>query len=63
VQRTINWVRLANRFPVRIVLPEPDPERPFRMGATAVVTILAPAAREPARPDATLAPPAARPAP
>jgi multidrug efflux system membrane fusion protein len=39
VQRTINWVRLANRFPVRIVLPPPDPERPFRMGATAVVTI------------------------
>jgi membrane fusion protein, multidrug efflux system len=64
VQRTINWVRLANRFPVRIVLPEPDPERPFRMGATAVVTIRAPAAREPARPEAPAsAPPAARHAP
>jgi membrane fusion protein, multidrug efflux system len=39
VPRTLNWVRLANRFPVRIVLDERDPERPFRMGATAVVTI------------------------
>jgi membrane fusion protein, multidrug efflux system len=39
VQRTINWVRLANRFPVRIVLSESDPARPFRMGSTAVVTI------------------------
>ncbi|MGH7334934.1 MAG: biotin/lipoyl-binding protein [Candidatus Rokuibacteriota bacterium] len=39
VRRTLNWVRLANRFPVRIVLEERDPERPFRMGTTAVVTI------------------------
>jgi multidrug efflux system membrane fusion protein len=60
VQRTINWVRLANRFPVRIVLPEPDPERPFRMGATAVVTIRAPGAREGARSGPPPAPPAAR---
>ncbi|HXJ84135.1 MAG TPA: biotin/lipoyl-binding protein [Candidatus Methylomirabilis sp.] len=39
VSRTLNWVRLANRFPVRILLEERDPERPFRMGSTAVVTI------------------------
>jgi multidrug efflux system membrane fusion protein len=39
VPRTLNWVRLASRFPVRILLEERDPERPFRMGATAVVTI------------------------
>ncbi len=39
VRRTLNWVRLANRFPVRIVLEERDPDRPFRMGTTAVVTI------------------------
>jgi multidrug efflux system membrane fusion protein len=39
VRRTLNWVRLANRFPVRILLEEGDPERPFRMGTTAVVTI------------------------
>jgi multidrug efflux system membrane fusion protein len=52
VQRIINWVRLANRFPVRIVLPGPDPERPFRMGATAVVTIRPTTAGELARPGA-----------
>lgn len=36
---TLNWVRLARRFPVRVRLTDADPERPFRMGATAVVTI------------------------
>jgi multidrug efflux system membrane fusion protein len=39
VQRTLNWVRLANRFPVRVRLEERDPDLPFRMGTTAVVTI------------------------
>ena len=39
VQPTLNWVRLAQRFQVRIKLQDPDPEQPFRMGATAVVTI------------------------
>ena len=39
VQPTLNWVRLAQRFPVRIVLEERDPEHPFRMGQTAVVTV------------------------
>ena len=39
VEQTLNWVRLAQRFPVRILLQEPDPEFPFRMGQTAVVTI------------------------
>jgi multidrug efflux system membrane fusion protein len=39
VSRTLNWVRLANRFPVRILLEERDAARPFRMGSTAVVTI------------------------
>jgi multidrug efflux system membrane fusion protein len=43
VQPTLNWVRLAQRFPVRIVLEERDPALPFRMGATAVVTIRGPA--------------------
>src|SRR5271168_3266938 len=36
---TLNWVRLAQRFPVRIVLDDRDPKFPFRMGTTAVVTI------------------------
>ncbi|HUN59968.1 MAG TPA: efflux RND transporter periplasmic adaptor subunit [Candidatus Binataceae bacterium] len=40
VAPTLNWIRLAQRFPVRITLDDPDGEFPFRMGATAVVTIL-----------------------
>ena len=39
VEPTLNWVRLAQRFPVRIILDDPNPEFPYRMGATAVVTI------------------------
>lgn len=39
VQPTLNWVRLAQRFPVRIALEERDPQHPFRMGQTAVVTV------------------------
>jgi multidrug resistance efflux pump len=39
VEPTLDWVRLAQRFPVRIRLDPPDPERPYRSGATAVVTI------------------------
>ncbi len=39
VAPTLNWVRLAQRFPVRITLKDDDPRFPFRMGATAVVTI------------------------
>jgi multidrug efflux system membrane fusion protein len=42
VEPSLNWVRLARRFPVRVRLTESDPERPFRMGATAVVTIRPP---------------------
>jgi len=39
VEPTLNWVRLSQRFPVRIVLENRDPQRPFRMGQTAVVTV------------------------
>ena len=39
IEETLNWVRLSQRFPVRIVLENGDPAFPFRMGATAVVTI------------------------
>src|SRR5215475_8742357 len=39
VEPTLNWVRLSQRFPVRVVLEERDTDDPFRMGATAVVTI------------------------
>jgi multidrug efflux system membrane fusion protein len=39
VAPTLNWIRLAQRFPVRITLDDPE-QFPFRMGATAVVTIV-----------------------
>lgn len=39
VKPTLNWVRLAQRIPVRILLEPPDAERPYRMGMTAVVTV------------------------
>ncbi len=39
VEETLNWVRLSQRFPVRIVLESSGLAFPFRMGATAVVTI------------------------
>lgn len=39
VQRTLNWVMLAARFPVRIRLIDRDPEHPYRMGMSAFTTI------------------------
>lgn len=38
VQRSLNWVRVAQRFPVRIRLENP-PEQLMRLGASAVVEI------------------------
>jgi membrane fusion protein, multidrug efflux system len=38
VKRDLNWVRIAQRFPVRIQVKNPDPSV-FRMGTTAVTTI------------------------
>jgi multidrug efflux system membrane fusion protein len=40
VQRDLDWVRIAQRFPVRIVIENPDPAV-FRTGTTAVTTIKA----------------------
>jgi multidrug efflux system membrane fusion protein len=37
VPRTINWVRVAQRFPVRILVDNPDAS--FRIGASAIATI------------------------
>src|SRR5215471_3112467 len=39
VEETLNWVRLNQRFPVRINLKQPDANHPFRIGQTAVVTV------------------------
>ena len=41
VPRNLDWVRLAQRFPVRIQVENPDDS--FRVGASAVVTITGPA--------------------
>ena len=38
VERTLNWVRIAARFPVRVLLDAP-PDDLMRYGATAVIVI------------------------
>ncbi|WP_263411451.1 efflux RND transporter periplasmic adaptor subunit [Terriglobus tenax] len=38
VDRTLNWVHLSARFPVRIRVTDPDPEM-FRVGATAITVV------------------------
>jgi multidrug efflux system membrane fusion protein len=44
VKRELNWVRVAQRFPVRIEVENPDPDL-FRMGASAVAIIKGPPAK------------------
>jgi multidrug efflux system membrane fusion protein len=41
VKRELNWVRVAQRFPVRIEVENPDPDL-FRMGASAVAILKGP---------------------
>jgi multidrug efflux system membrane fusion protein len=38
VQRSLNWVHLASRYPVRVRVQNPTPDL-FRIGESAVVTI------------------------
>ena len=38
IDRTLNWVHLSSRFPVRIRVLDPDPQM-FRIGATAVTVV------------------------
>ena len=38
IERTLNWVHLSARFPVRVRIDDPDP-RLFRIGATAVTIV------------------------
>jgi multidrug efflux system membrane fusion protein len=45
VPRNLDWVRLAQRFPVRVQVENPDES--FRVGASAVVTIIGSAAATP----------------
>jgi multidrug efflux system membrane fusion protein len=42
VQPALNWVRLAQRFPVRVRLIDPPDDLPLRVGQTAAVTVLGP---------------------
>jgi len=37
VQRSLDWIRLAARFPIRIKVDNPDDS--FRIGASAVATV------------------------
>ena len=39
VTPTVDWVRMAQRFPVRITIPDTDPARPLRKGMRATVRI------------------------
>jgi membrane fusion protein (multidrug efflux system) len=34
-----NWVKIAQRVPVRISIDDPDPRFPLRVGATATVSV------------------------
>lgn len=38
IERTLNWVHLSARFPVRVRIDDPDPDL-FRMGETAVTVV------------------------
>ena len=38
IERTLNWVHLSTRFPVRILIENPDPQL-FRIGATAATIV------------------------
>jgi multidrug efflux system membrane fusion protein len=38
IERTLNWVHLSTRFPVRVLVEDPDPKL-FRIGATAVTVV------------------------
>jgi multidrug resistance efflux pump len=40
VEPTLNWVRLAQRFPVRVRIVDPPPDTPLRLGQTATITVI-----------------------
>jgi len=39
VKPTLNWIRLAQRFPVRITMEPFDPDHPYRMGGTVTAIV------------------------
>lgn len=40
IKRTENWIHLAQRFPVRIIIESRDKSTPFRVGASASIRVL-----------------------
>jgi multidrug resistance efflux pump len=40
VEPTLNWVRLAQRFPVRVRIVDAPADMPLRVGQTAALTVL-----------------------
>ena len=40
IERELNWVHIAQRFPVRIRIENPQPAHVFRVGASAVTIVL-----------------------
>ncbi|MCW5892630.1 MAG: biotin/lipoyl-binding protein [bacterium] len=40
IRRELNWVHIAQRFPVRIAIEDPRPAEVFRVGASAVAIVL-----------------------
>jgi multidrug efflux system membrane fusion protein len=40
IEQELNWVRLAQRFAVRVRIIDPAPDLPLRVGQTAAVTVL-----------------------
>jgi membrane fusion protein, multidrug efflux system len=53
VAPTLNWTRLAQRIPVRIELEDGDPQKPYRMGMTAMVILREGAGGQFPKPDKT----------
>ena len=52
IKRELNWVHIAQRFPVRILIDKPEPPHLFRVGAAAVAIIRGwPAGGAPSSPD------------
>lgn len=39
VRKDLDWVKLAQRFPVRILIDQPEPPEAFRIGASALVAL------------------------
>jgi multidrug efflux system membrane fusion protein len=48
IERELNWVHIAQRFPVRILIEDPQPPDLFRVGASAVAIVRSRSSTRPA---------------